>query len=190
MKIILLNGPPRAGKDSIGSMLEMGINRSCRFKFAQPIISYMLEVFGIHMETVPKDLPHPALHGRTPREVAIAYSERLCKPLFGQDYFGREAVAAVKQAKINCSTDVAIFTDSGFSVESQPLASTFGADNLLLIRVHRLGKNFDDDSRSFWQPFHPLMRELDFENDQKTLRELTTKVQADLIPEIKERLHL
>lgn len=189
MKIVLLNGPPRAGKDAIGSMLEMGINRSRRFKFAAPIIAFMRSEFGIMMETVQKDAPHPNLFGRTPREVAIAYSERMCKPLFGQDYFGKEAIQDIESSKTLCGTEVAIFTDSGFVTEVLPLVERYSSENVLVVRVHRLGKNFDGDSRSFWQP--PAgVKEIDFDNDQKTLRELTTKVQADLIPEIRGRLYL
>lgn len=189
MKIILLNGPPRAGKDAIGSMLEMGINRSRRFKFAAPIIAYMRDEFDIQMETVQKDAPHPRLFGRTPREVAIAYSERMCKPLFGQDYFGKKAIEDIEAARKGCMTDIAIFTDSGFVTEVLPLIERYSAENILVVRVHRLGKNFEGDSRSFWQP-PPGVKDLDFDNDPKTLRELTTKVQADLIPEIRERLYL
>jgi hypothetical protein len=189
MKVVLLNGPPRAGKDAIGSMLEMGIDRSRRFKFAEPITRYLFDEFDIHMEHVQKDVPHERLFGRTPREVAIAYSERMCKPLFGQDYFGKEAIGRIEAARVECLTQVAIFTDSGFVSEVLPLVERFKAENILVVRVHRLGKNFDGDSRSFWQP--PVgVKELDFDNDQKSLRELTTKVQSDLIPEIKERLFL
>ena len=96
MKILLLCGPPRCGKDTIGGMLQTLLpGLPMLMKFAQPIIEFMLRNYGINMALVEKDVPHPRLHGRTPRQVAIAYSERFCKPLFGIDYFGREALSEI-----------------------------------------------------------------------------------------------
>jgi hypothetical protein len=141
------------------------------------------------MEQVEKDLPHPALNGRTPREVAIAYSEKFCKPLYGQDYFGHCAVRAIEQMS-RIQMAVCCFTDSGFAHEAGPVASHVGAKNVLQIRIHRPGRNFQGDSRSYWELRSPIISAIDFDNDCPDLTALHTKVESDLLPEIKKWMAL
>lgn len=181
MRVVLLNGPPRAGKDTIGEMLVQSIPRSVVLRFAQPIIDYMFKVHGIRMSDVAKDEPHPNLCGRTPRQVAIHYSERMCKPLFGQDYFGHEAVKLMRKQPRGIET--ATFTDSGFVNEAVPVLKE--ATSMVVVRVHRRGSTFHGDSRSYW-PVWPsgVAREIEFDNDAEDLKSLRAKVKADLVPEI------
>ena len=186
MKAILLNGPPRVGKNSIGRMLWSVLPQCDSFKFAQPIIDFMWKEFGIRMEEVEKDKPHPALFGRTPREAAIRYSESFCKPLFGIDYFGKRAVDVILQAEAVAQTRVAIFTDSGFVSEARPVVDALGAGNVLQVRLHRLAHTFQGDSRSYWD--HLQIPHIDFENDCPSLAVLADKVKADLIPALKSFL--
>lgn len=182
MRVILLNGPPRAGKDTIGEMLVQSIPRTVAVKFAQPIIDYMFKVHGIRMSDVAKDEAHPNLCGRTPRQVAIHYSEKMCKPLFGQDYFGHEAVKQMQ--KLPKGIDTAVFTDSGFVNEAVPVLKA--ATSMMVVRIHRRSCTFHGDSRSYW-PVWPsgVAKEVEFDNDAEDLKALMTKVRADLVPEIK-----
>lgn len=181
MKIILLNGPPRAGKDSIGAALAQALFGKCSLnKFAAPIVEFMKREFGITPDTVDKDRPHPMLLGRTPRDVMIAYSERFCIPLWGHDFFGRSA--AIRLANDPDPKSVVVFTDSGFVREAEPLVLKFGASNILQVRVHRPGHTFQNDSRSFWH--HKEIGDLEFDNNCNSLPELIDKVRVDLLPEI------
>lgn len=153
MRVVLLQGPPRAGKDTAGEMLARGGSGELLLKFAAPIARYLRTMHDIHINGIhagQKDQPMDVLRGRTPREVAIAYSEQLCKPLFGKDYFGRVAALTVAQAKASNSARVAVFTDSGFADEAEPVAELVGPKNMLAVRLQRAGTSFDNDSRSFW----------------------------------------
>ena len=181
MRVVLLNGPPRSGKDTIGEMLYCDLPSAGLFKFSQPIIDYMRDVHGIDMRTVEKDEPHDALCGRTPREVAIAYSERMCKPLFGEAYFGDLLAREVESQAAQNDGLVAIVTDSGFRVEAQALARKVGPQNVLLVRVSRHGTDFAGDSRSYW-PRVRGMREVKFANDGGDLGDLHLKVRRELLP--------
>jgi hypothetical protein len=181
MRVVLLNGPPRSGKDTLGEMLVQALPRCVVQKFAQPIIDYMFKIHGIRMSDVAKDEPHPNLAGRTPREVAIHYSERMCKPMFGQDYFGRWAAWAL--TKIPKGIETVVFTDSGFAVEASQIVRV--AEHVTLVRLHRRGCTFNGDSRSYW-PAWPSMPEIEFWNDAEDLKALKDKVKADLVPDLRK----
>lgn len=181
MKVVLLNGPPSSGKDTVGEMLYCDLPAAAIFKFAQPIIDYMRDVHGIDMRTVEKDQPHDDLHGRTPREVAIAYSERMCKPLFGDAYFGDLLALDVERQAAQADGLVAIVTDSGFRAEAAALARRVGPQNCLLVRLSRHGTDFSGDSRSYW-PRLRGMREVQFANDVDDLGDLHLKVRRELLP--------
>lgn len=178
MKVLLLNGPPSSGKDTIGEMLWGMLPHASLAKFAKPIVDFMMLNYSINMAVVAKDLPHPALNGRTPREVAIAYSERFCKPTFGVDYFGQKALAHLRELE-EWRQQSAIFTDSGFVVEVEPL---IGKHDLLQVRLARPGRSYVGDSRSTWS--HPGIPFLEFDNDSPTTKDLDIKLRADLLPEI------
>ena len=189
MKILLLNGPPRSGKDTIGRTLWNLIPRLVNMKFAEPIVQFMFQAYSIRMEQTEKDLPHEALSGRTPREVAIAYSEKFCKPLYGQDYFGKRAVQSIEQME-KIAMQVCCFTDSGFVHEAGPVAMHVGGSNVLQIRVRRPGRNFQGDSRSYWELRSPTISSIEFDNDCMDLSALHTKVESDLLPEIQKWMAL
>lgn len=176
-KAILLNGPPRSGKDYIGKALWNAVLPMGEFdKFAKPIVDYMLFSHGIDMEKCEKDAPHPSLFGKTPREVAIAYSERMCKPVFGLHYFGIKAVDRLRAR--NRRDQIVIFTDSGFAIEAVPLVQEIGAQNVLQVRVSRPGRTFEGDSRSYWSL--PDVHSIEFVNDQDGRGKITN----DLVPEV------
>ena len=182
MRVILLNGPPRVGKDSIGRVLHnMLIPAAAVTKFAKPLVDYMWRMYGIIPEDINKDAPHPRLLGRTPREAMIAYSERFCKPLFGQDFFGHQAVSEIQRIA-EMRQSLVVFTDSGFVNEAVPVLQRVGKGNVLQVRISRPGCSFHNDSRSYWH--HDDIGSIEFDNDCESLVKLTDKVKSDLIPEI------
>jgi hypothetical protein len=79
------------------------------------------------------------------REAMIYVSEVLIKPRFGKDYYGQARVKYMQ------SSGEGIWTDgsAAFVEELYPLIKYLGQDNILLIRVHREGYNFDGDSRNY-----------------------------------------
>lgn len=144
MKALLINGPPRSGKDTLGRILSLALP-NYRTKFALPITLFMRDAYGINMKSVDKDAPHDLLHGRTPREVAIRYSEGFCKPLYGNDYFGRCAVDRLKGLALDYP--LMIFTDSGFAQEADSVVKHLGKPNVMRLHLTRPGCTFQGDSR-------------------------------------------
>jgi hypothetical protein len=76
------------------------------------------------------------------REAMIYVSEIVCKPAFGEDYFG------VARANTIQDNEWAIDDSCGFDDEIKPTIDKLGQENVLLIRIKGRG-NFNNDSRKF-----------------------------------------
>lgn len=178
MRIVLLNGPPRAGKDTVGEIIAPPLS-ALQMKFAQPIIDHMTAAFGVScVDGADKDAPCEELNGMSRREYAIAWSEEWIKPRLGKDWFGKYAARKVAAFhKMAC----VVFTDSGFVDEAAVLGKWFGFDKLLQVRVHRPDHGFSNDSRTYWT--HPQIQSIDFQNDGDH-GELFTKVRQRLVEDI------
>ena len=173
-KIILLNGPPRCGKDTLGRMVTTILRNSIddiytdTVKFADPLKEM---THGLYMELDDsqnrrvrpwwsgkfedrKDEPCEEFLGATPRQAYIAVSEKLMKPLHGDDVFGRLLVKNIYEMFYKDATppfcDVVLaVTDSGFEGEAQVLVDAYGAENVALVRITREGCSFAGDSRGY-----------------------------------------
>ena len=157
-KIILVNGPPRAGKDTAYEAYPDGV----RCKFAQAVKEGTHAAFGLDPKEYPmdvfeavKDEPNVLFFGKTPREAYIAYSEMFMKPFTGDKMvFGKLLIRWIEtyeeaREKAQAEPVPFIVTDSGFREEAEAIVGHFGAENVKLICVHRDGCTFEGDSRSY-----------------------------------------
>lgn len=165
MRIVFLNGPARSGKDSSGRALVRAIDGAQVVKMATALKSGTHALFGIRDVTseafeAVKDEPRAEFFGKTPRQAYIYVSEECIKPAFGPEFFGRVLAQSIRRLR-DCR--LAVVTDSGFAGEAMPVVREFGADNALLIRLHRPGYGFAGDSRSHIEL--PDVRTLDVHND-------------------------
>ncbi len=154
-KIILLNGPPRCGKDFAGGILwdilpDAQVNKfAAQLKVRTHALYLKFDRHGLaflhdHYEDC-KDMPHPDFEGATPREAYIAFSEQYVKPLHGEAQFGRWLLDQIQDTPY----ETHIITDSGFVPEAKVLIEAFDAENITLVRIHREGCGFSSDSRSY-----------------------------------------
>lgn len=75
------------------------------------------------------------------REAMIYVSEVICKPRFGDNFFGVSRASKLQEG-------LTYVEDScGFVEELPPLIQRVGQDNILLIRIHRDGCTYEGDSR-------------------------------------------
>lgn len=95
------------------------------------------------------------------REAMIYVSECVVKPRFGQDYFGRTRVANMVTNK---GCEFFVDPSAGFLEELPPTVKLLGQDNILLIRIHRNGHNFEGDSRD-WIPDGVINNTVDVYNN-------------------------
>lgn len=147
-KIILINGPPRSGKDTVGQILRLHFHATVD-KFARVLKDKAHELYGMSNLShdayeEKKEDQLPVFLGKTPREVYIALSETYFKPLHGIDIFGKLLWQDIRRVD-----GIIAITDSGFEPEARYLIDQVGPENVRLIRVYRDGCDFSNDSRSY-----------------------------------------
>lgn len=174
MKIILLNGPPSCGKDTAATLIAEKIKDKyfvLQKAFAENIkngthASLGLRVPWDYYEGGIKDKPNKAFFGLTPRAAYIAHSEKYMKPIYSEDIFARLLFQDIKEALITydkLKKAIVIISDCGFIEEYNYFTKQLGRENLLLIRIHRRGYDFENDSRSYIRPAFPPV--FDVENN-------------------------
>lgn len=147
-RLVLLNGPPRCGKDTLGRELAKLMSVSL-VKNTAPMDHAIQSMFCISelewsvIREKEKDVPREQFNGLSLRQVLISFSEDWAKAKFGQGVFGRIGVSALSTSRLN------VCTDSGFAVEATEYVKALGPKAVLLFHVHREGTSFDGDSRSF-----------------------------------------
>lgn len=151
-KIVLFNGPPGSGKDTLANGIHE-IYESALVKFAAPIKENCRNIYGLTQnewdaidgDQQAKIEPHEAFFGQTCRQVQINFSELFLKPTHGEDIFGKLVVAKIMRMK----SELILVSDSGFRREAEVLVDKFGAENVLLVRIYRQGTTFEGDSRGY-----------------------------------------
>lgn len=152
--IVLINGPARAGKDSLAAAFRqvVGNERSSIEKFANPLKQMTHAMFGFpnvpsdHFESVKDDAQNGPMPGSrvTWRQAYIAVSERLMKPLFGEDVFGRLLADHLERS----TSEYVFVSDSGFVAEAEVIVRQFPG-RVSLVQVSRKGHSFAGDSRGW-----------------------------------------
>lgn len=153
MKIILLNGPPRVGKNTAAQMLEREILDSAIIGFSHHLKRM---THGVYLGRVGWDMdpdafdgcksePQAMLGGRSWRQIYIHYSEQVIKPLHGKEWFGEQFLSA---ARVSGATTI-IVPDSGFVQEAERVVREVGAPNVRLVRLYKDGCSFAGDSRDY-----------------------------------------
>jgi hypothetical protein len=162
-KVVLMNGPPGCGKDTIASHLVPYFAFQ-KMKFAAPIKRMAAALLDMDVSSIEKHKENEfnilcketlkdGLYNETPeygpkdtlRRFLIRLSEDFLKPLYGDTYFGRIAARELQRS----SNSLIIFTDSGFAKEAAAVVRSVGPSNTLLIRLHRDLCDFKGDSRSY-----------------------------------------
>jgi hypothetical protein len=153
-KYIILNGAPKSGKDTIGQALHFQLRphyQVIRRKLAEPIKRAVGAFLGLttveadhYFENpVVKDHPSKRFFGTTPRQVLISFSEDWVKPNYGKQAFGEIMLERTKDLE-----GVVVITDCGFTEEIE----VFDPTEAVVVRLHRDGCSFQNDSRSLVYP--------------------------------------
>lgn len=151
-KIIVLNAPPGAGKDTIGKMVSYYAPEQPRMlAFKQPMFDIAKAILGAHRfkmfmaaynDRSRKEQAHSFLMGMTCREFMIWISEDVIKPRFGSGYFGKMFAEMAEASEIPV-----ICTDGGFPDEIIELVRR--GHEVKVCRLHRSGYTFEGDSRDY-----------------------------------------
>lgn len=175
MKIILFNGPPGAGKDTVAQALAEKLPNSKLVKFAEPLKNGAAGIyfggdrkaFNVYDTFEKKGKPEEVFSGKSCREVQIAISEQFLKIFHHQKIFGEILAREIKKLKKNPhKITTFLVSDSGFAPEAEVLVEHFGADKIILIRIHRDEYTYErfNDSRSYINLDHLGVQSHDFIN--------------------------
>lgn len=149
IRYIILNGPPGSGKTSIATELVRALRHEIGHpdavtsdSFAAPIKHFVAAALAEKYANMNKEMPRAELSGRSARQALIALTEDHCKPLYGDDVFGKWLVYRTLKHP-HKKPDFVVIDDGGFPGE------ILAVPNRFVIRVLREGKNFTGDSRGF-----------------------------------------
>ena len=172
--LVILNGPPRSGKDSVADA-----STYTKVGFKRHLLKAALAISGVNeklwnarydscVETTGfsssertyswcKDIAWELLGGLSQREFLIRVSEEWMKPVFGKGVFGerlKEDLDLISVAhhqlwtKASIFGDVYISSDGGFVEEVQPFLDDPDW-NVIIVRLFRDGCSFEGDSRNY-----------------------------------------
>ena len=145
--LICFNAPPNSGKDVSADYLadkydlpHLRFKNEVYWEAAMEAEITIEQMKELAIDRSTKDSPDILFGGLSPRQWLIHVSEELIKPEFGKDYFGHKLADELQDGITVCS-------DSGFPDELIPVINT--ADIVYVVRIHRDGCSFDNDSRNY-----------------------------------------
>ena len=150
-KIILLNGPPRCGKDTIAESLDEYLNsvRGDEYqvyheKFSAPLKAGVRAIYDLdaHIEAT-KDEADERILGRTYRSAQISRFNHLSRT------HGNTVLGQLFSTRISGRNGVFIVSDTGRFDEVFPAIKDFDADSCIVFRIHRDGTSFANDIRQY-----------------------------------------
>jgi hypothetical protein len=158
-KIIFLNGPPGAGKDTAANYLYEKYDNVVTLKmaellhiYAQEFVSLLLNEDDIVRYEDDKSLILPIINVSY-RQFMIDIAEGFMKKTYGELVFGRITSGIISKImdydKANGEGSIIVISDSGFKEEAAPIVELIGPEFCTLVRIHRDGYNYDSDSRSY-----------------------------------------
>lgn len=155
MYVILFNGPPQSGKDTLAQMLadhlyHVSGARVVQDSLSMPLrkIAYQMvgESYGVTASPPYEEFKNMYFEEfqRTGRQLMIDVSEKFLKTNYG------ESVMARMLCTSHIDGDgILLIRDSGFQLEIDPIVKAFGPENVYLVQVHRHGCDFSNDSREW-----------------------------------------
>lgn len=152
--LILFNGPPRSGKDTLCEYMAAK-HGFTHLKFAYHMFNDLKLILGLSDEQFKyyreeaKD--EPMFNGKSFRQMAIDYSEKVVIPRYGQYAW----VEALSKDLEKISGDVCV-SDLGFEREVTFLQEycRLRSWNLKIVQVVRPGYTFENDSREYVSKYH------------------------------------
>lgn len=158
MYVVGMNGPPRAGKDTIARLLVEEVERRHDLpirviSLSEPMGRMAAAMLGVEWSESwyeeQKDTVQPIL-GVTLRQWIIGLSEAHMKPGYGEQIWPRLAIQRLHLEGFNCDLHgLIVITNFGFQYEPALFEATYGVQNVVVAQAHRAGQDYSKDSRGW-----------------------------------------
>jgi hypothetical protein len=146
-KFMILNGPPRCGKDTAAEAVEQyfGCDIAKHVKLSTPLKAIVSSIFGFPIEELEKEkdsiLPNQKL---SYRDAQIHTFSQLV-PVFGEDWLGKWLVNTLDDYE----QEYFVLSDGGRSADIRPLLRIVSPEDILIVQIMREGCSFMGDIRSY-----------------------------------------
>jgi hypothetical protein len=151
VRIILINGPDRSGKDTLARLLSVSLERQGEIveivRLADPLKAAAAALHGLPIDFVldeRKEEPLDELNGKSPREVWVSLAEECVKPCWGPEFFAKTAKNVICRSAAAAKAGrprTFIVPDVRFADETETLTGIPGSSTLL-IRLASAGTDF------------------------------------------------
>ena len=150
-KILLLNGCPSSGKDTIANYLvEKHGYKTIAFKdqaYVSVCTHFQIthdEYMELYNDRSKKDTPVEKLGNRSPRKAMQYVVEEVKKPVLGKDYLAKYTLDIVLKDVYNDY----VISDLGLEEEENAVHKMLKDENYKIIYINRDGFDFTNDTRS------------------------------------------
>lgn len=157
MHVVVFNGPPYCGKDTLARMLadhmeSQGVNSPVKEEsLSLPLrhVAYAMvgETYNDASYAAFKETPFAEFGNRTGRQLMIDVSESFLKQVYGEKIMAQMLVA--RNSDWLDTDGVLLIRDGGFQIEISAMLDEIIADNIYVVQIHRDGCSFDNDSREW-----------------------------------------
>ncbi len=155
MKVLLINAPPHAGKDTAAAAIRRynNVTRDIILeRFSMPLKRAFAGTMGLSCDALGTVEPWERrkeqridVLGVSYRDWQIVMSQNFMKPLCGEDIFARllwERIAIFERTPL-----LIIIPDCGFQVEADYLIERMKPEDVFLLRIERAGCDWDSRHR-------------------------------------------
>ena len=163
MKIIIANGPPRSGKDTLCGLIRenitghdlipMSYKKTLYVGVARRYGLSVEAVFALNDDTLIKDEPSELFGGLSVRQALIYESEEVIKKKYGPQGVAIQTFKLLEEeyGVERLNNAVLYCSDGGFNSELHAAYDYFGigVEDVYIVRMLREGCSFKGDSREF-----------------------------------------
>jgi adenylate kinase family enzyme len=145
-KIIILNGPPRSGKDTAAEEIERVFD-AVHLKLSWPLKYIVSDTLGLSREELEANKERKTVYDLSYRQLQIEVYNAL-KRIFGDTWLASMTITRIDRAQSN---DTFVLSDCGRQEEVDAMVSAFGKNNVLVLKVYRQDTSFKNDIRGYVQ---------------------------------------
>lgn len=161
--VIMFNGPPSVGKDTLALYAQSLESRSRHVKYISSVKHAVACLFNYPIELMEKgkDDERYIKFNRTIRQNIIEVSQAI-RQAYGQDIYGQ--MLADRLLSMPMQTPYVVVSDLGTHTELAPVVAALGAARVSVVRLHQAGRTFDGDCREYIKDEQTEAKCYDIEN--------------------------